>query len=52
MNRKKIKAKEIEISTKLGITKAKNVELEVLDSSLTSDSFDPSKHHIFSLLRQ
>jgi hypothetical protein len=45
MNRKKIKAKEIEISTKLGTTKAKNVELEVLDSSLTSDSFDPSKHH-------
>jgi DNA-binding transcriptional regulator YiaG len=44
MNRKKIKAKEIEISTKIGTIKAKNIEVEVYNCELSSDNFDPKKH--------
>ena len=44
MNRKKIKAKEIEISTKIGTIKAKNIEVEVYNCELTPDNFDPKKH--------
>lgn len=44
MNRKKIKAKEIEISTKIGTIKAKNIEVEVYNCELSPDNFDPKKH--------
>lgn len=44
LNRKKIKVREIDISTKIGNISAKNVEVEVLDLSLTADSFDPNKN--------
>lgn len=41
---KKIKAKELVITSKLGFKIAKNIEVEVFDKNLSSLNFNPQKH--------